>query len=313
MDADVTLQWETGVQEELIANGGFESGTAGWVGAVGANAKFETAATPAPAEGARFGQIRVDRPGTFMDLFVFQSVTLPTYPQATRLRWQDFTQGGGLGRGNYTVVVTSGTPARRDSLYSSVAGVNDSADPWNPHEADLSAYRGSRITIEFGLTNRFAEPMLLRLDEVQVEVTPTSPTFDVYLGMSPTLAVSDRVYSGPSMSMDLRGLRRGRSYYWRVDQRAGTSKVSSPVQTFMTAPETVPESPTLSGIRISDTDFAIEFPTESGRGYRVQSSTDPSANDWADAVSPTSGTGQPARIVLPLGSQDFVFFRVVVE
>ena len=295
-----------------MINGGFESGVTGWIHITSGLSVLEAIQTADAAEGARLGRLMMRTPRTFADIFIFQSVTLPSYPATIALRWKDATMGGGSLQGTYRVLATATGPGVT-VLYSSTVGINDSFETWNPHEADLTAYRGRPTIIEFGMTNRIAEPMQLRLDDVRLEVTPTAPLFEVFLGTSATLGSAQRIYRGSSSSTPVAGLAPGTRHFWRVDQLVGTKRIAGSVASFVTDGEIPPQAPVLSVQSVEGELIRIAIPTEAGRTYQLERSTDLSPNGWLAEGDPNSGTGDVIVVEAAMTPTEGCFFRVIAE
>lgn len=309
---DTELSWRAGVQVDLMANGSFESGTTGWIHNTAGISAFESMASADAAAGARFGRLMMRTPRNFADIFIFQSVTIPTYPSTAVLRWKDQTTGGGNLQGSYNVVATATQPGR-SVLYSSTVGLNDTFELWNEHEADLTEYRGKLTVIEFGMTNRFAEPMRLLLDDVRLEVTPTAPSFEVFLGISPTLTAAQRIFQGTDLSKVVTGLAPGTRHYWRVDQLVSGRRVSSPVISFLTAGSLPPVAPALTEVSVEGDLFRFRLATDAGRTYRVERSTDFALEAWVAEGDPITGTGDLVTVEASVLPAESACFRVLVE
>jgi hypothetical protein len=321
LPGEVSFAWEVGSLTNLIQNGGFENRMAGWLGNVGSgeierrDGFMRGVRSTNAAEGAFLGSLQVTSFPRLTDIFVFQTLAIPNLPATARLSWRDFTTGGGNFSGTFHVVVTPTAGVRTPLVvHESVGGFNDTEGPWNSREADLTAFIGRTVIVEFGLTNRFPEPMGLRLDDVRLDLIPTNPVYELFVGPTTNLVTPHRVARTTETSFTLAGVRPGTTNYWRVDEILGTRRAAGPVFRFVTAAGPVPPiAPVLTRTRIGPEGVHLEFATEAGRQYRLERTTRLEPASWENQGITLPGDGLDAVLDLPEPLEVTAFFRVVAE
>jgi hypothetical protein len=101
-------------------------------------------------------------------------------------------------------------------------------------------------------------------------------------------------------------------FYWRVDERCGSSVTAGPVWTFATTVSGASPFP-LSGGPGSGDSFVISFPSQLGQTYRVERSDSLNPAFWLPVADNQPGTGVPIQVtdtsVSPQGQR---FYRVVI-
>jgi hypothetical protein len=309
---EITLVWEPGVHTNLIANGSFEQGIGGW-GALAGNTLFESVVSADAIDGTRIGRLTQRQVRPQADIFIFQQVAIPTYQASVRLLWNDFTIGGGSLDGVFRVMASVSGPSVPTVLHQSPVGLNDTAGAWNPREADLSAFRGKTVILDYGMTNFRSQPMTLRLEGVRLEVTPTAPTYEAFLGLSTNLLAANRVSQGSSPSVTVPGLKPATRYYWRVDQIAGGRRVASPVYSFVTDGVLPPVRPVIASVSADGSTFQFRFNSEVGRTYRVERLADLASGVWLPEPGTFDGDGSDLMVDFPMDDPEAALYRVVVE
>jgi hypothetical protein len=316
---EVQLSWTKGAFTNLIVNGSFESGTQGWAGSVGSGDGRLRAVLDSNAAHGRFsGQLPLRNSPGRVELFVFQRISIPDNQTTPVLTWRDRTVGGGSFSGTYRVTATALTDPTPQSqiLHETTVGLNAIEGPWNALEADLSAFRGRPTIIEFALTNVTREPMTLYLDDVQLDLVPSTTVYNVIAGPTPNLTLAHRIASGVSdTAYTLSGLRAGTTNYWRVEQLGpGVRAVSSPVFRFVTAPGAMPPTaPRLTAPLLGAGMFRFEFTTEAGRSYRVQRSASLDAIQWEQVGDMITGDGGTSTVSTTPTDGTGAYFRVLAE
>jgi hypothetical protein len=101
-------------------------------------------------------------------------------------------------------------------------------------------------------------------------------------------------------------------FYWRVDERCGTSVTAGPLWTFATTVSGASRFPLGGGLGSGET-FMISFPSQIGQTYRVERSESLSPASWSPVADNEPGTGAPIQVtdtrVSPQGQR---FYRVVI-
>lgn len=322
LPSEVSFSWEVGPLTNLVVNGGFESGVSGWFGNVGSvgnpasNGRLMAVRNAAAAaEGTYYGSMTAAAGIRNLDIFVFQQIAIPNIPSTVRLSWNDFTTGNGSEAALFRVQVQPTQAGLAGLLaHESICGFNDSEDPWNQRSVDLSSYVGRTVILEFGLTNRLSSLMSFRLDNVRLDVTPTAPIYELYLGTNANLGFPQRVFRSTENSYTATGLLPGTTYFWRVDEVVGTRRAASPVRRFQTQAGVLPPTPpVLLGRRTGDGLHQLVFMAERGRNYRVQRSLRLDSPVWENFGDAFVGDGVDAQVTLPSDELEPVFFRVVAD
>ena len=114
-------------------------------------------------------------------------------------------------------------------------------------------------------------------------------------------------------NVPLTGLAPGTRYYWRVDQVVSGRRVSSPVISFRTVGNLPPVAPALTEMSLEGDVFRFRLPTEAGRIYRVERSTDLALDAWVAEGDPLTGTGDAVTVETSVLPAESACFRVLVE
>ncbi len=152
---------------QLMANGGFESGTTGWTSS---GNSFITTVLSGARSGLRYASLGADISGAGLDnasATLYQTVTIPTTLASATLRfWCSVTTQEASGGFAYdflrvSVYSTSG------ALLSTVAVLsNQNVGGYAQVTADLSAFRGQTVRVSFAATSDYSLPTVFRVDDV---------------------------------------------------------------------------------------------------------------------------------------------------
>jgi hypothetical protein len=211
----------------LIVNGSFETGDfTGWTTNVTGSPFVPWLVSPAGA-GSGFFAPTSPQDGTFdawngfdgagpLEFTMSQDVTLPAGATAVTLSWNDRVQWNfftaTLPRTYDVEALNPATNAVLATVYSFSTG-NPATNPfgdtgWQAHTADLSAFAGATIRLQFHefIPETFTGPGQIEFDAINISATPSAAEADVYsfalsAGQSATVALTALAGSGAHLDI----------------------------------------------------------------------------------------------------------------
>ncbi len=264
--ASPVLTWNDTGPKELIVNGGFSTGDfRGWrresTGAGGwaiNDGNFDppgTAGPKVPFEGP-FGAVSYQN-GSGTNRLI-QEVEVPYGAEGLRLSWAASIYNGGprfRAESQEFKVEISGEESSGGVVFRTNPG-HPLVTDWETVAVNISDYLEPRLTLEFvetdseGYLNVFLDNVSMVAEFPEI-VEFEGDIYQVYLGTSPDLQVSDLVASVDAPFLSLEDLELGTTYYWKIVVIRGAQAISSPVWSFQTAPIDVaivaPQGPTVEG------------------------------------------------------------------
>lgn len=156
---------------ELLANGGFESGTTGWT----INGNAYIAAMSYPHAGSYYAYLGTVDNG-FGNLFNSVSVAIPaSATSATLSFWLNITSEES-GSTPFDIMNVSLLPASGGSVsVASYSNADEDANAGNPyysqHSFDVSAYKGQSVKVYFDVTTDSSLITTFRIDDVSLTAT----------------------------------------------------------------------------------------------------------------------------------------------
>jgi hypothetical protein len=171
-------------QTELITNGGFESGTTGWIpsGNFYASSSF-----PYPHSGSGYAYLSNPDGTSGNNLYgtMYQAVTIPSATTtATLTFWYNITsqESGGTPFDvlNITIQNSGGNYLTTVAVYSNV---NKDPAPGNPYyhqqSFDMTPYKGQTVRLHFLGTTDASYPTTFRIDDVSILAVTAQPILSV--------------------------------------------------------------------------------------------------------------------------------------
>jgi len=186
---------------ELIMNGGFESGSTGWVlsGNFYADSRFSY---PHTGTGYAYLSNPDGTPGNNLVGTMYQTVTLPSAAtSATLTFWYNITsqETGGTGYDvlNITIQNSSGGYLATVAVYSNL---NKDTAPGNPYyhqqSFDMTPYKGQTVRLHFLGTTNASWPTTFRIDDVSILSVTTDVESPVDLALPSSFTLSQN-YPNP--------------------------------------------------------------------------------------------------------------------
>lgn len=241
----LALSWKPGFGE-VIAQGGFETGTFGgwrtrdtgfgsWVINDGA---FDPDGPDGPLDpfAGQFNAMTLQIGAG--EHLLYQDVFIPQDAQSATLRWAQRIRNHApyfsAPNQQFSVEIRS----TADEILA-LAFTTHPDDPllqdWREHSFDLSAFRGRTVRVAFHQQDNLGY-FNVHLDNVSVKLgEPETPTqFDVYFGTSPTLGSANKLGSASNAVWAMPHLALNTRYYWRIVSRRGATLTSGPVWQFTT-------------------------------------------------------------------------------
>lgn len=170
--------WPAFAQTEILTNGGFESGSAGWSisGDFHADSRFSTSRS---GTGYAYLSEPDGTSGNNLSGTLYQTLSIPsTASSATLTFWYNITTQESPGGSAFDFLeVSIRNPS--GSFLESVASLSNlnsqTLGQYAQRSFNLAAYIGQTIRIHFSGTTDFSLPTTFRIDDVSVTATLTSP------------------------------------------------------------------------------------------------------------------------------------------
>ncbi len=312
---DLTLSWEAGALMNYVKNGSFEQNFTGWsVSAPWKVALYNDA--PEIVDGRAFATIYPSDRNQVNGASLTTKVTLPKKGTSAILTWSDFTSGtliDGQLNSNVRWQVIASNGATVVPLQDRIGGDNDLG--WQRQQADVTSLLGKQFTLAFYFSNNFNIGRghfdgNVTLDDVRLEVTPESVSYEIYLGSTSNLGAGQLLGKTTEGYWDLSGLAAGSTNYWKVIQITDGVRESSPVHQFVVGGSVPVEAPPLR-VELSGGQLHLHATTQAGGFYQFEQAGAPDADAWQPIGDEITGDGAETSVDVALAAEA-QFFRIRV-
>ena len=196
-------------EEELITNGGFESGSANWnpYGNFYADSRFTNAYN---GSGYAYLSNLDGTSGNSLVGWIYQNVTIPSNITSATLSFYYNITSQEIGSSsdilNVTIQNSTGGHLGNVVLLSSLDKALSAGNPYYTERIfDLTSYKGQTIRVNFLATTNSNLPTTFRLDDVSLIVntpSPSAPTFGV-AALSNEIPICDHnIYDAPAVRLN---------------------------------------------------------------------------------------------------------------
>ena len=232
---NVDLSWG----EELVSNGGFESGNEGWLNSIGRYPIIDGLYNPEgpdePSAANSGNHYAISEPLGPSINTLYQDISIPAVASNIELSWYDRIR-------NYHTEFVQSQQMFHVEIQDRIGNVLANAfctNPgdqlmtnWTQRHFDLTAFKGQDIRLAFVVEANFFY-LNIGIDDVSVKSTGYA-NYDVYFGTNQTPGPNEYQGSTTDTTWNLPVLEPATTYFWQIIANDACRTVSGPIWRFST-------------------------------------------------------------------------------